>query len=248
MTPNNFFTRSSNLAFLRNLVVENSNLSYDQNNVKFFFEAVDAYYADHLPGEGRGGWFPPLMVGGAHLSHIPPHIVFAIAGILADLRTGSVEPVPFLFAPLNLDGATAAKFEPTDQYLVMDKDRLAAPLTDLLIIAPSTVPKELILDYYGITQLNAGTTAISWHAAAESHFSAMNSGIIFLHHESNTVLNPMLPYTHEVGRLFFGEGADLPRLERHLDRLEEFLGIPRDVMTFNHETARRVVEAYLKKI
>ena len=226
MTPNTFFTRSPKLAFLRQLVQENSTFNYDRDDAKRVFEAIDVYCNEQLGLEVESGWMPPSLAGGAHLTHTPYHVFSAGCAIYADIATGLVEPVPFLASPLSVESSTAVQFEPTDHYRVMDRNRRAAPLTDILISPQSKVPVEWIPDKYGTPSLNPGIVLIGWHEAADSIFTAMYSGFLFLHLESKEVLNPMANFTTDEEQLFFSKPVDLSRLDRHQKRLVEFFGPP----------------------
>lgn len=242
-----FFTRSPQLAFLRQFVEENSNRDFERSDVGNRFKALDRYCAEHFPTEERGGWQGPLMLGGALLRHTPPHIIFAVSAIYAELSRDHVEPTTFLSAPLNRSGSTAIQFEPTEGFQVMDRDREVAPMTDLLVLIPVKAPLPWIVDFYGIPEVKADVIPIGWHAAAQSRSTAKCSGLLFLHEPSGKVLDPMAPMTFDDQRRNFIEPILNTKVDRHVERLVEFVGTPLDVFESNHSNAKRVLEAYLAK-
>jgi len=245
MNSEPFFTRSPRLAFVKKIILNNANVDSVKDNLKFTFKAIDIFCAEHFPPEDRGGWFSPLLMGGVSLNHTPPQIICAALAIYADLAKGMPSPSEFLASPLNWNGATAVQLKPSDRFLLRDRDRELAQMTDILFIIPTIAPEQWTSDYYGLPTLKDSIITIGWHAAAESRFAAMCGGFLCLDPYSKKVINPMAPFTLDEERLFFAE-ASLPSThERHRERLSGFLGTPADVIEGNHETARKVIEAYL---
>lgn len=240
-----FFTRSPELAALKRLVLENIDHAYDFKDFNRLFRAVDGFCAAQCPGLDRGDWFGPKVVGGAQVRHTPSHIVFAVLAIYLHLAKGDMDPVPFLSAPLDLDGATAVMIEPTGRFTVAGSDGIPRPMTDFLVFAPALTPVSWIMDTYGLLQPRAGVMVIGWHAAAQPDFRALSSGQLLLHTASRKVLNPLAAFTEEEERTFFDEPVIQERLQRHRDRLVEVFGTPLEAMQGNLDAARRVVEAYL---
>lgn len=247
MPKADFFTRSPRLAFLRKLVEDNSNRNFERADLGNLFKALDRYCAEQFPIEERGGWQGPLMMGGALLRHTPPHIIFAVSAIYAELTRDFVEPTAFLSGPLNRQGATAIQFGSESGFKVMDRDREAAPMTDLLVFIPANAPHPWVMDFYGIPEIKNEVTSIGWHAAAQSRFTAICSGLLFLHEPSRKVLDPMAPMTLVDQRRNFVDPILDGKLDRHLERLVELFGTPLDVLEANHANAKRVIEAYLAK-
>ncbi len=165
MSKGTFFTRSPRLAFLRDLVKESALLNFERSDLNAIFAKVNAHCAEQFPNENRGGWFAPSITGGAVLDHTPPHIIWATYAVYTDLMNGVVEPVRYLSQPLNMSGATAILLEPTDNFVLMDRDRGADSLTSILLVIPGKAPKEWSTDAFGVPTLASGVTIIGWHAA-----------------------------------------------------------------------------------
>ena len=240
-----FFTQSPRLAFLRRLVKENAVLDFSRADLSKVFEAVDSYCSNNFPTEERGGWFSPMLVGGALVNHTPPHLVFSTFAIYMSLVNGSLEPCPFLDQPLNMDGTTAVQLDSFQGYWVESCDREIARMTDILIITHLNTPEKWTLDLYGIPSLNDDVIRIGCHAHAEDFPRATASSTLLLHPATHKVINPLAPFTRDEERLFFSEPINESRLERHRERLSESFGTPVDVMERNHENAKRVLEAYV---
>ena len=240
-----FYTRSPMLADLKRLVQENARGEYNFDRFRQLFTAVDDYCAVHFPAEDRGGWFSPRVVGGAQVSHIPPQVVFAVFGIYMHLAYGDVDPVPLLAGPLEMHGATAVTLEPTDRFMVVDRAGNAHPMTDCLIIAPTSTPVSWTLDTYGLPGLRPGIAVIGWHAAAQPNWTALITAQFLLHVESKKVLDPLATFTEEEEELFFSEPVIQGRLGRHRARLAETFATSLEVLERNSSTALQVIEAYL---
>lgn len=248
MSTGMFFTRSPRLAFLRKMVQENASHNYDSVDLKQVFKVLDRYCADNLPPENRGAWFAPLVMGGTPVNHTPPHLIFAAGAIYADLSWGEVEAVPFLSSPLQRNTATAVRFGPSDQFLLLDRDRNSGPLTDVLLLIPSKVKDVWVADKYGIPVPDERVTTVGYHAASESLFTAVDGGLLLMHEAAGKVLNPMATITEEEEILFFEDPIDQSKIERSRERLVEYLGTPEDVLVHNHECIKRVLEAYLQRL
>jgi hypothetical protein len=247
MTSRVFFTRSPRLQYLRKLVEENSRLDFERTDLQSLFKAVDADCAANFPTDKRGGWFSPILLGGTPIGHTPPHIVSAAYAIYSDLARGAVVPVSFLSGRLSRNGAMAVLLETTDNFILVDRDHNASPMTDILLLVPSLVPEHWFQDTFGVPDLNKGVTIIGWHAAAESRFTATCGGILLLHNETSAVLNPLAPIKKEMGDLFFSQPVVAEKVRLHRERLVDFFDTPADVAEQNYNSARSVVEAYLAK-
>ncbi|HJV23962.1 MAG TPA: hypothetical protein VJ570_14770 [Holophagaceae bacterium] len=243
MTPRPFYTRSPRLAFLRELVMAHADLSYSREDVKRVFGAVDAHCKTHFPGEPRGGWVSPIMLGGAGLNHTPSHLMFAAYAIYADLAWGQAEPVPFLSGPLR-PGATALQFGAAEAHLLWDPDGVEAPLTDLLLICPTRASGEWIADAFGTPPLAPGVMPVGWHAAAESRFTAMGGGIVFLHRATGQALDPLVDPTEAEAGHFFQSPPVAERMARHRERLVDSMGVTAEIRLLNSRTVLAVLEAY----
>lgn len=224
---------------------EHSDASFALADIKRLFKAVDAHCAKLLPNEERGGWFSPVILGGVSTNHIPPHILYAVYAIYAHLARGDADPVPFLAGPLNENGVTAITLEPTSRFMVVDRDRQAYPMTDLLIAIPSSTPVGWTLDNFGLPPLREAVQVVGWHSAAQPHPTAVSGGQLLLHLPSRRLLSPVSAFTAEEEEIFFAEPVLSSKLERHRDRMVETLGTPIDVIARNMASARAVVEAYL---
>lgn len=247
MTPRPFFTRGPGLAFLRALIEEGAGLDWGRADIASTFKVVDQKCAELFPTENRGEWFSPVFLGGAGINHIPPHLVFAVYAIYADLLGGSPEPIPFLSAPLAMNATTAVQFEPPGDFFVESADRERAPMTDLLLVVPAKMSEQWSGEVYGIPRLRPEVVRVSWNAAAASLPTAIATGQVYLHPGSGTVLDPMAPAFDEAEDCLFFEEPALPsRLARYRERLVELSGTPLEVLQHNHENGRRVLEAYLK--
>jgi hypothetical protein len=240
-----FYTRSPMLADLKRLVQENAHGEYRFHEFRHLFNAVEIYCAEYFPSESRGGWFSPRVVGGAQVSHVPPHVLYAVFAIYMHLAYGDLDPVPFLNGPLEMNGATAVMLEPTDRFMVLDRTGCAHPMTDFIIIAPTSTPLSWTLDTYGLPELQVGIAVIGWHAAAQPHWTALNTSQLLMHVQSKKVLDPLATFTEEEEGLFFSEPVNHERLGRHRDRLVETFATPLDVMQQNSGTALRVLKEYL---
>ena len=247
MEPRLFFTRNPRLAFLRSLVEQHGEFTYKGDDLKRLFKAVDERCAELLPSDERGGWFTPLAFGGTSIKHIPPHIMYAVYALYSEMARKEEDPVSFLSGPLNKGGATAVQMEPSTHFTLMDSDRQCAPLTDILILVPSTAPWKWVLDLYGTPPIQAGVEVIGWYASAESQFTAMTGGILLYHPGVNRLLNPLaLPEDGQEG-LFFIDQVMPNRVQRHLERFSESIGVPLEAIRWNFATAMQVVGAYLSE-
>ncbi|HJV90271.1 MAG TPA: hypothetical protein VJ623_08215 [Holophagaceae bacterium] len=243
MTLRPFYTRSARLAFLRELVIAQADLSYSREDVKRVFGAVDAHCQTHFPGEPRGGWVSPIMLGGAGLNHTPSHLMFAAYAIYADLAWGQAPPVPYLGGPLGR-GATAVQFGPGEAFRLWDPDGVGVPLTDLLLVCPTRASGEWIADAFGTPPLAPGVVAVGWHAAAESRFTAMAGGILLLHGASGQALDPLVDPTPAEAECFFQSPPVPERMARHRERLAESMGVPAEIRLRNSRTILDVLERY----
>jgi hypothetical protein len=246
MSPRPFFTRGPGLAFLKRLIEGSAGLDWGRADIAAIFRAVDAACAELFPTENRGGWFSPVFLGGVGIHHIPPHLVFAVYAVYADLRAGCPLPVPFLSAPLDLDATTAVQLEPSEAFQVTSPDGTPAPLTDILVVIPAKMSEQWSGEVYGTPHLQPDVVRLSWNTAAASLPTALATGQLFLHPASGRVLNPLDPDLGEAEEGdFFAEPLLPSRLTRYRERLSELCGTPLEVMARNHETAKGVVEAYL---
>ena len=246
MTPRPFFTRGPGLAFLRTVIEDCAGLDWGRADIAAIFKAVDLKCAELFPTEDRGEWFSPVFLGGVGIHHIPPHLVFAVYAIYADLRAGSPAPVPFRSAPLDLDGTTAVQLEPSEAFLVTSPDGDRAPLTDILLVIPAKMSEQWSSEIYGTPRLAPGVVRVSWNTAAAARPTALATGQLFLHPGTGRVLNPLAPDLGEAEEPdFFAEPILPSRLARYRERLVELSGTPLEVMAHNHETAKGVLEAYL---
>ena len=242
-----FFTRVPRLAFLRDLIAEQALSDYNLDDLSRVFKAVDAHCARFHPAKDRGDWFPPVMLGGCRLNHTPTHIIFAAYAIYADRAWGRAEPVAFLSAPLDLQAATAVRLPPSHGFQVLDGKGRASPMTDILLLIPARIRPEWVQDFYGVPDFRPTIVPLGWHMAAESSISALGSGMLFLDGESRRVLNPMADIGAEDEALFFAQPVTPAKLDRCRERLGEFFDVPVAVLTRNHETAKRVLEAYFAR-
>jgi hypothetical protein len=241
-----FFTRSPRLAFLRDLMASCAELDWERTDLATIFRAVDQRCDELFPTENRGEWFSPVFLGGVGINHIPPHLIFAVYAIYADLIAGSPEPVPFLRHPLAWNGTTAVQLDPAEGHLVESFQREAAPMTDLLLVIPARMKEQWSAEIYGIPRLADGIIRVSWNSAAESLPTAICTGQLFLHPETGQILNPMAAvFSPEEEQRFFAEPVLPSRLERYRERLVELSGTPADVLERNHGQVQRVLGAYV---
>lgn len=246
MNARPFFTRGPHLAFIRSIIEGCAGLDWGRADIASIFRAVDQACSERYPAESRSGWFSPVFLGGVDISHIPPHLVFAVYAIYADLRAGSPAPTAFLSTPLDMEGTTAVQMEPSEAYRVESAVGAVAPMADILFIIPARMSEQWSTEIYGIPPVQDAVTRVSWNAAAAEP-TALATGQLLLHRESGQVLNPMAPaFSPEEEGLFFGEPVLPSRLERYRERLVELSGTPQDVLARNHDHARRVLEAYLE--
>ena len=245
--PADFFTRVPRLAFLRDLVAGQASSNYNLDDLNRVFKAVDAHCARVHPAKDRGDWFPPVMLGGCRLNHTPTHVIYAAYAIYADRAWGVAEPVDFLSAPLNLQAATAVRLRPAHGYQVLDGKGRASPMTGILLLIPARIRPEWIQDFYGVPDFRPGVVPLGWHMAAESSISAICSGMLFFDGASRRVLNPMADISAEDKSLFFPQPVTPAKLDRCRERLGEFFDAPVAVLARNHETAKRVLEAYFTR-
>ena len=245
MARSPFFTRHKRLKFIRHFVADNADLSFDFNDLKRLFTALDAYCAAHLPQENRGGWFPLVIAGGASLNHTPPHILCSAYAVYAHLARGDVNPVPFGSVPLGANVAAALQLEPDSGFVVVDRDGQPFPMTDFLVLLPASTQRMWTLDLYGLPPLSEEVDVLGWHSAAQPHYRAVASGQVLVHRPSRQVLDPMSLFTLAEEQLFFAEAVSFSKLERYRARLEELVGAPVDVIRQNTEQARKAVEACL---
>jgi len=242
-----FFTRRPELAFLRQLVSEQARGTYEAADLKGLFRAVDALCRESFPKEEHGGWFSPLVYGGAPLNHTPPHILSAVYAIYADRARGERAPVPFLAGPLVHGGSTALQLDPSEGFTVMDCDREVVPLTDLLILHPSLAPAQWILDAYGCPALRPEVEVVGWHAAGISRFTAHASGLLLVHPEVPEALDPLADVGVDLAARFFSEPILASRVQRHCERFAESTGTPLEVLQANYASVKRVIDAYLSR-
>ncbi len=242
-----FFTRDPRLAFLSLLIDQHCHRGYQRTHLKALFNAVDDYCAEHIPGEERGGWFSPLMFGGAVLNHTPPHIMAAAYAIYADKLRGEVAPVPFLSQGINGNGATAIQIDPVPLYSLIDINGEISPITDLLLLVPTGVRRPWLEDAYGTPDLQSDVVGIGWHASSRLKFTAMAGGVLFLNQASRRVLNPFGPIPPEVGSHFFKAAPMQSKLQRHRERFSEFIGLSLEALVWNHDNVSYILEAYFSK-
>lgn len=245
MSTSTFFTRHQRCSFLRQFVRENSGLSFELKDLNRLFTALDQYCAEHLTREFRGGWFPLIIAGGAPLHHTPPHLFYTAYAIFSHLAHGDVDPVPFLGAPLNRDGATALQLDLSSGFLVEDRDGTAFAMTDALFLLPALTQKSWTMDFFGLPPFREGVEVVAWHVAAQPHVTAVASGQLLLHVPSGQVLDPLGLFTLEEEARFFTEPAPFSKLQRYRERMEEWLGTPATVLKTNFVQARGVLEASL---
>jgi hypothetical protein len=247
MPTTTFFTRHRRVAFLRHLVERHSDLTFERNDLKRLFTAVDEYCSAHLPKAHRGGWFPLVIAGGVPINHIPPHMFFTTYAIYSHMARGDVEPVPFLAGPPSLDGATAVQMPTGTPFVVLDRDAKFYPMTDMLLLIPASTRKPWTQDFYGLPPLAKETLVVSWHSAAQPHLAAVASGQLLVRRDLRKVLNPLGLFTMEDEREFFSEPAPFSKLERYRLRMEELLDVPQEVLLQNTDQARQVLEAYFSR-
>lgn len=243
-----FYTRHPDLAAIKRLVQEHLDPRHPFEAFSTLISALDAHCSKHYPGEDRGGWFTPRILGGASISNTPPHVVFWLYAIYMHLVDGDREPVPFLSGPLNTRGTTAITMEPTERFQVVDRHRSAHPMTDFLAIMPALTPRTWTVDTYGLPEIQPDVTVIGWHSAAQPFLMAVCSGQLLLHPGSKKVLDPLSTMTQEDEKLFFREPVIPARLERHRERLVEVFGTPLEAFEQSSDSARQVVEAYLARL
>lgn len=241
-----FYTRSQALAPLRALVVQHADLSYSQADLARLFTQVDAYCAETLRTRPRSSPFSPMLLGGAEANHTPPHIIFAVYAIYFDLRAGCPEVVPFRSTPLAMNRATALRIEPEAGFTVKAGSGELAPLTDVLLLLPSSIDAARSVDTYGIPGIREGVISVGCHGAAGSVPEAMFSALLYVHPASRTVLNPWSPlFTEAEQRTFFTEPVVPARLAGFRELNAASMGMPMAMVEHNHITARRVLEACL---
>ena len=71
--------------------------------------------------------------------------------------------------------------------------------------------------------------------------------MLFFDGASRRVLNPMADISAEDKSLFFPQPVTPAKLDRCRERLGEFFDAPVAVLARNHETAKRVLEAYFTR-
>jgi hypothetical protein len=176
---------------------------------------------------------------------MPPYLLHVTYAVYVHLLTGDLDPVPF--AERASWGTTERvgvyTLPPDAGVCIFSRHGEPAPLRNLILSYPVTIPVEWVSDYYGVPLTNAGIEIGGWHGSPADNESSFG-GLFLRDPVSCKVLNVWDSFSPEEVALFFSETLNLDRLDRYRNRLLSLMGVPFDVAQCNSESIKRLLEKY----